>query len=169
MYGFNQMTVGPVLFDYRSVVFIIFFRYLRTIDVYFHQGCFFAQERVAAAAVDARERRSKTGNDAPDLGGFRLFGLFNAFSCDETVVDGAESEQFHLVPLLEVDDDIALVTIQDIQYIPFSEGRFFGNLLGGIGSRECPIIKGRRFKNFFPWFFTRNAILADQKCLWHTL
>lgn len=161
MYGFNQMTVGPVLFDYRSVVFIIFFRYLRTIDVYFHQGCFFAQERVAATAVDACERRSKTGNDAPDLGGFRLFGLFNAFSRDETVVDGAESEQFHLVPLLEVDDDIALVTVQHIQNIPFGERRLFGNLVGGIGRRECPVIIGRRFENFFPRFVAGNAILAD--------
>ena len=63
MYEFNQVEARPALFDFRSVTFFII-RYLRTIDVYFHQGGFFAQERVTATTVDARERRGKTGNDA---------------------------------------------------------------------------------------------------------
>lgn len=81
-----------VLFDFRSVIAAFLLRNLRAIDIYFYQGRFFTQERVTAGAVEDRVRGGKSGNDASDLRSFHIFGLFNAFPCDQTVVDCSESE-----------------------------------------------------------------------------
>ncbi len=150
-----------VLFDYWSVIILFFVRKLRTVDVYFYKRCLFSQERVSAVTVDDRERGGKTGEDAPDLRGFHLFGSFNPFPRDKAVVDCSESEQLYFVAFLEVQDYIAVITVQDIQHIPFGERRFLGNLLGGIAGRKRPIIKGRGFEYFFPGLFTRNSVLAN--------
>ena len=50
-----------------------------------------------SSTVEDRVRRSKTGDDASDLCCFYLFGLFNAFPCDQTVVDRSESKQFNFI------------------------------------------------------------------------
>ena len=124
------------------------------------EGGALAQERVAARAVHDGEGGREAGDDRLDEGGFHLLGRGDPFGGDEAVAEGAETHQLHLVAFLEVGDDVALVTVEDVQHVALGERRLLGDLFRRIVGREDTVIVRRRFVHFLPGRFPGDKILT---------
>ena len=76
------------------------------------------------------------------------------------MAEGAEAHQLHLVAFLEVGDDVALVTVEDVQHVALGERRLLGDLFRRVVGREDTVIVRRRFVHFLPGRFPGDKILT---------
>ena len=133
-----------------------------------HEGDFFGQEVIDAAAVDKLKRGTERGHEALDeTGGGLLLSLHGAGG-DETDVEVAHSEELDGIALLQVLLDIVGIAVEHVLHVARRCRRLGGNLCCHIFRGEHTVAYRLNTEHRLGVLLVEHhSSLHDFECFWH--